>query len=216
MDQVNQKRQENQEANKNQDNKESENDKKSQATPQEEKQSMKGQESQETPREHDSLRNREVSLFVENIPSRMHWKGLCKAEAWKALGRLNGYIVYGFRLSVKWANQMVRKSGGLQKQQTPFLGSNVHHMGSDGKTRGLEPVKKKILCHVVEAKLWKMKMCLVREMPSICSIHSISSRLQDWGLNDIKVQQMGGKVFLLSFEHDELYIMLEDLELVLS
>ncbi|KAK8998073.1 hypothetical protein V6N11_012605 [Hibiscus sabdariffa] len=76
MDQVNQKRQENQEANKNQDNKESENDKKSQATPQEEKQSMKGQESQETPREHDSLRNREVSLFVENIPSRMHWKGL--------------------------------------------------------------------------------------------------------------------------------------------
>ncbi|KAK8691217.1 hypothetical protein V6N13_074735 [Hibiscus sabdariffa] len=49
-------------------------------------------------------------------------------------------------------------------------------------------------------------------MAIVCNVSSITSRLQDWGLNDIKVQWMGGKISLISFEDDGLYIMLEDLD----
>ncbi|KAK8683776.1 hypothetical protein V6N13_039825 [Hibiscus sabdariffa] len=48
-------------------------------------------------------------------------------------------------------------------------------------------------------------------MASICSLRSILLRLQEWGLGEIRVQRMGSKLFLLSFEDDELYMMLEDL-----
>ncbi|KAK8686510.1 hypothetical protein V6N13_125534 [Hibiscus sabdariffa] len=121
-------------------------------------------------------------------------------------------------LTVKLAIQKVRRTGGLQKQKIPYSGSNVHMVGTNWKFCGKEEAlngsarKKKILGHVENEDLWNMKRCLIGEMATVCSVSSITSRLQEWGLNDIKVQRMGGKIFLLSFEDDELYIMLEDLD----
>ncbi|KAK8689617.1 hypothetical protein V6N13_088331 [Hibiscus sabdariffa] len=48
-------------------------------------------------------------------------------------------------------------------------------------------------------------------MATVCSVRSIENRLHEWGLEEIKVQRLGGKSFLLSFEDDELFMMLEDL-----
>ncbi|KAK8626681.1 hypothetical protein V6N13_134314 [Hibiscus sabdariffa] len=70
--------------------------------------------------------------------------------------------------------------------------------------------KRKIIGHVVDEDLWKLQRCLVGEMANVCSVHSITLRLQEWGLNGIN--NSGGKTFLLSFEDDDLYIMLEDLD----
>ncbi|KAK8668777.1 hypothetical protein V6N13_106223 [Hibiscus sabdariffa] len=48
-------------------------------------------------------------------------------------------------------------------------------------------------------------------MTSVCSIRSIILRLHDWDIGEINVLRMGSKLFLLSFEDDELYMMPEDL-----
>ncbi|KAK8635406.1 hypothetical protein V6N13_004143 [Hibiscus sabdariffa] len=191
-----------------------------------------------------------VSLFVENIPIQMQWKGLwhmfarhgdvsgvyiarklsrggkrfgfvrysCREDALRALERLNGCSVYGYRLTVKMANQNGRRTDRVHMQKThaEAEGTNVQHMGSLRNVRGetnipVSSEMKKIIGHVVDEELWKMKRSLAGVMTTICSVRSITSRLQEWRLGGIKVQRMGGKVFLLSFEDDELYTMLEDL-----
>ncbi|KAK8669841.1 hypothetical protein V6N13_104610 [Hibiscus sabdariffa] len=70
---------------------------------------------------------------------------------------------------------------------------------------------KRISSHVEEKELWNLKRCLVGEMASVYSTQSILLRLQNWGIGEINVLRMGSKTFLLSFEDDELYMMLEDL-----
>ncbi|KAK8686179.1 hypothetical protein V6N13_125206 [Hibiscus sabdariffa] len=57
-----------------------------------------------------------------------------------------------------------------------------------------------------------MKRCMVGEMAAVCSVNSITSRLSEWGLGEIKVQRLGGKFFLLTIEDDDLFMMLEDLD----
>ncbi|KAK8681313.1 hypothetical protein V6N13_053717 [Hibiscus sabdariffa] len=57
-----------------------------------------------------------------------------------------------------------------------------------------------------------MKRCQVRDMSIVCGVTSIMERLTSWGLGEIKVQRMGGKAFLLTFEDDELFMMLADLD----
>ncbi|KAK8700173.1 hypothetical protein V6N13_018577 [Hibiscus sabdariffa] len=48
-----------------------------------------------------------VTLFVENIPRRMQWRGLwhIQVDANRAMERLNGFSTYGFRLTVKVARE---------------------------------------------------------------------------------------------------------------
>ncbi|KAL4362373.1 hypothetical protein GQ457_04G026450 [Hibiscus cannabinus] len=167
------------------------------------------------------------SLFIENIPSRMHWKWLwhlfarhgevCRAfiarklsrggkhfgfvrfsteeDAKRAMERLVGFTVYGFRLTVEPETQNgMRESSNWTKEEawrsTPRI---------------------KVQGHVVVEELWKLQRCLVGEMSTICSVGAVAMRLEKWGLNGIKVHRMGGKAFLLSFEDEDLYTMLEDL-----
>ncbi|KAK8597987.1 hypothetical protein V6N13_095379 [Hibiscus sabdariffa] len=189
-----------------------------------------------------------VSLFVENIPKRMHWTGLWhlfarhgevvatyiarklsrggkrfgfvrfkdEVDTWRAMERLNDFVVYGFRLIVKMATQKERNVYSNQRYRNIHVNSEERRKGSLRSTPGPESpsegkVKRRISGHVEEEDLWLMKRCLVGEMATVCSVSSITSRLEQWGLNGIKVHRMGGKVFILSFEDDELYIMLEDL-----
>ncbi|KAL4369166.1 hypothetical protein GQ457_05G034750 [Hibiscus cannabinus] len=177
-------------------------------------------------KEQEIQRRSEVSLFVENIPRRMHWKGLwhlfarhgdvtatfiagklsrggkrfgfvrfgSEVEAMRAMERLNGCMIYGFLLTVKLAIQKVR-TGGPQKQQISDSGLNAQKVGTVWKSGGKEEAldgsarKKKIPGHVEDEELWKMKRCLIGEMATVCSVSSIASRLQEWGLNDIKYSE---------------------------
>ncbi|KAK8573650.1 hypothetical protein V6N13_009738 [Hibiscus sabdariffa] len=50
----------------------------------------------------------------------------------------------------------------------------------------------RVLGHVEVEDLWKLKRCLVGEMANVCSVESISRRLHEWGLGEIKLKRLGG------------------------
>ncbi|KAK8661973.1 hypothetical protein V6N13_091561 [Hibiscus sabdariffa] len=109
--------------------------------------------------------------------------------------RLDGFAVYGFRLTVKPETQ---------------IGNRVSsHWNITEAWRATQRMK--VRGHVVVEELWKLQRCLIGEMSTICSVGAVAMRLEKWGLNGIKVHRIGGKVFLLSFEDEDLYTMLEDL-----
>ncbi|KAK8597763.1 hypothetical protein V6N13_095161 [Hibiscus sabdariffa] len=196
-----------------------------------------------------------VTLFVENIPSRMQWRGLwhmfarhgkvirtfiakklSRGSKWfgfvefgneedsnRAMERLNGFITYGFRLTVKAARQ--RNSKNSEEKKSPVNEQKRMHIrvekeedqqrAEDQKLKEISPrerYRKKVIGHVVEEELWKLQKCLVGVTTTVCSVKYIANRLEEWGLNGIRILRMGGKTFLLTFEDEDLYIMLEDLE----
>ncbi|KAK8607768.1 hypothetical protein V6N13_046375 [Hibiscus sabdariffa] len=165
------------------------------------------------------------TVFVENIPKAMGWKGLWhsfarhgdvvdtfiprkpsrggkkfgfmrfgkKIDAERVIERLNGFTLYGFRLSVKMARFEAKSRGGEY-------------------TKEVTRVVKRIVGHVEEEELWNLRRSLIGVTASVCSISSIQSRLTEWGLGEIKVQRLGGKSFLLTINDEDLFLMLEDLE----
>ncbi|KAK8708209.1 hypothetical protein V6N13_059253 [Hibiscus sabdariffa] len=196
-----------------------------------------------------------VTLFVENIPMRMQWRGLWhmfarhgevirtfiakklsrggkrfgfvelgnEVDANRAMERLNRFITYGFRLTVKVARQNnLRRSE--EKKRPKNEQKRVHiwverkedqPRAEDQLLKELNPREskcKKVIGHVEEEELWKLQKCLVGETSMVCSVQYLAKRLEAWGLNGIKILRMGGKLFLLTFEDEDLYIMLEDLE----
>ncbi|KAK8624109.1 hypothetical protein V6N13_065464 [Hibiscus sabdariffa] len=84
--------------------------------------------------------------------------------------------------------------------------------GEKGECSLLNEERKKLVRHVKNEDLWKFKKCLVDKMATVCSVQSIMNKLDAWGLGEIRVKRMGGKMFLLSIEDDDLYIMLEDVK----
>ncbi|KAK8543759.1 hypothetical protein V6N13_025927 [Hibiscus sabdariffa] len=141
----------------------------------------------------------------------------------RTMERLNGFSVYGFRLTVKLANPKKRNQFpnqvGLNRGKSAVISTprqskqeQVHSKEPGDSSSQAKVVLKKIVGHVEDEDLWRMKRCLVGVMANVCSVQSIILILQGWGLGDIKIQRMGGKTFLLMIEDDELYIMLEDLD----
>ncbi|KAK8658940.1 hypothetical protein V6N13_029159 [Hibiscus sabdariffa] len=202
-----------------------------------------------------------VTLFMDNHPNILHWKGLWhifarhgdvidayiaskwnrggrrfrfvrferEVDALRATERLDGLFIYRNKISVAFAKysgrmQHIRKSRvdvnedlGQRKSTMKadiFRNNEKAHVeggiGDPGKQRILK--FKRVQGHVEVEDLCKMKRCLVGMTTTVCNVSSISSRLHAWGLGEIKVQRMGGKRFLLSFEDDELFTMLEDLQ----
>ncbi|KAL4284829.1 hypothetical protein GQ457_16G008970 [Hibiscus cannabinus] len=145
-----------------------------------------------------------VTLFVENIPSRMQWRGLWhmfarhgkvirtfiakklsrgskrfgfvefgnEEDSNRAMERLNGFITYGFRLTVKAARQ--RNSKNSEQKKSPVNEQKRMHIrvekeedqqrAEDQKLKEISPrerYRKKVIGHVVEEELWKLQKCLV-------------------------------------------------------
>ncbi|KAK8681994.1 hypothetical protein V6N13_054391 [Hibiscus sabdariffa] len=93
----------------------------------------------------------------------------------------------------------------------PKVGSKIYEK-ERGECSSRNTGKCKRISGVIVEKeeLWKLKRCMVGMMSTVCSVRNIMMRLQAWGLGEIKVQRMGGKTYLLSFDNDELFTMLED------
>ncbi|KAK8628803.1 hypothetical protein V6N13_009386 [Hibiscus sabdariffa] len=188
------------------------------------------------------------SLYVENIPKALHWKGpghvfarfKKQEDASKAIERLNEFVPHGAKLSVsmekytggrpKW-NKKIHGDNGKGEEEISRKLSLVRNTcriveGSNGRTKeavnqqhknigasicqGNQGIRN-ILGLIEEADLRRLKRCLIGESSTVTSVDNIQDRLIKWGLGDIKVQRLGGKLYLLSFEDDELFIMLEDL-----
>ncbi|KAK8655844.1 hypothetical protein V6N13_108410 [Hibiscus sabdariffa] len=113
-------------------------------------------------------------------------------------------MTFGLRLEHSRSNSPV-----ISVRKPEFISGPKEDGDSSNQSR---MKRKRIQGYVEEEELWKMKRCLVGVMTSVCSVRNISSRLSEWGLGEIKVQRLGGKIYLLTFEDDELYMMLEDLD----
>ncbi|KAL4318899.1 hypothetical protein GQ457_18G023820 [Hibiscus cannabinus] len=161
-----------------------------------------------------------VSVFVENIPKAMHWKGLWhtfarhgdvigsfiarklsrggkrfgfvrmknRADALRVIERLNGFMLYGFRLTVNLARPYKEI---YKKKNYEMGGINYRKIGLprlDFEAGNQRDIPKRISGHVDDEELWRLRRCLVGEMSSVCSTRSIALRLQDWGLGEINAQ----------------------------
>ncbi|KAK8644214.1 hypothetical protein V6N13_123526 [Hibiscus sabdariffa] len=144
-----------------------------------------------------------------------------KVDAWRAIERLNGFSLFGQRISVTLAHnndrtqywKKVRQDNTKKLTQdqpgerTPYSGDNRKATEAENITRN-----RKVYGHVEDEDMWKMRRCLAGEAATICSANSLEDRLRSWGLGEIKVQRMGGRMFLITIEDEELYTMMEDLE----
>ncbi|KAK8544688.1 hypothetical protein V6N13_045768 [Hibiscus sabdariffa] len=195
-----------------------------------------------------------ISLFVENLPESLHWKGFWFAFARhgevvnvyiarkksrgdkrfgfvrmenmrdvnRAIQRLNGFILHGSRLVVKiakdkhgWKRNTAGRSQPLETKQTgngkddDAVVQMMVAKGSVEETTGNGKLKR-IIGHVENEDLWKLRRCLVGVMDTVCSVFSIHNRLLKWGLGEINVQRLGAKRYLLTILDEELSLMLED------
>ncbi|KAK8647664.1 hypothetical protein V6N13_121393 [Hibiscus sabdariffa] len=202
------------------------------------------------------------TVFVENIPEAMVWKGLWHTftrhgdvvdtyiarkrskrgvrfgfvrfksivDAERAIERMNGFRFYGCRLMVKLAEfegktglrKKVIVKDSIQGERQNIEGRTIKKgnirslLRKDDKDEGgvfrENSAKKRIVGHIEEEELMNLRRSLVGTSATVCSVSSIQSRLSEWGLGEIKVQRLGGKIFLLTINDEDLFLMLEDLE----
>ncbi|KAL4290530.1 hypothetical protein GQ457_14G023320 [Hibiscus cannabinus] len=191
-----------------------------------------------------------VSLFVENLPERLHWKGLWhsfsrhddvvnvyiarkrsrggrrfgfvrmkdKEDAERVIERLHGFYLYGSKLSVKVASKSDAwkgfPKGRYQTGRAEQFGKRNVELPNEYKAKvRLDPKPantKRVIGHIENEELWKLRKCLVGVMDSVCSVSNIHNRLLKWGFGDINVQRLGAKSYLLTFMDEDLAEMLED------
>ncbi|KAK8595313.1 hypothetical protein V6N13_016688 [Hibiscus sabdariffa] len=64
--------------------------------------------------------------------------------------------------------------------------------------------RRKVTCFVEEEILWKLHKSMIGYTASDSDTARIQDRLCSWGLGEIKVKRLTGRVFLLEFEDNEL------------
>ncbi|KAK8560600.1 hypothetical protein V6N13_083037 [Hibiscus sabdariffa] len=170
----------------------------------EEQREEQWEEQQKEQHEEQREEQRPVSLFVDNLPSLLHWKankrsrrgsrfGFVKVsnkkDATRAIEKLNGWNVYGSRISVvttKFKNipisgERVMKDKGevrTSNKQVQKGPSKETIWERDEASKNEIKGRKRITGHVETEELWKMRRCLVGRMLSVCSTRSIELRLQ--------------------------------------
>ncbi|KAK8624738.1 hypothetical protein V6N13_089625 [Hibiscus sabdariffa] len=163
-----------------------------------------------------------------------------RIEAERAIERLNGFCLYGFRLSVTearyngrpptWCKDSYRgphsgnvavKQGsrntfvdkGFKKEDIPPTGNqDVCSLLNGVSLHGGKKFINRFLGHVEEESMWKLSRCLVGTMATVCGKTLIEDKLQNWGLGEIVVKSLGGRKFLIEIKDLELYELLEDLK----
>ncbi|KAK8662186.1 hypothetical protein V6N13_091773 [Hibiscus sabdariffa] len=156
-----------------------------------------------------------------------------RPEAARAIQNLNNSLLFGKRIRLSMARFKPRNSfwrkvkpGGhnntmtgegkelkkkkdSEKIESSLRDSKEEDREDDNSLK--KPGKIKRVKRVVHTEdLWKAKRCLVGTMNIVCSVRSLELRLQEWGLAEINVKRLDGKSYLLAFDNDELYTMLED------
>ncbi|KAK8595537.1 hypothetical protein V6N13_016904 [Hibiscus sabdariffa] len=114
-----------------------------------------------------------------------------RTDALRTIERLDGFTLYGYRLTVKLARFQPVQHGRIfwRKNETSILNRDAHdHVlrKEDGVSSNQSRMElKRILGYVEEEKLWKMKRRLVGVMATVCSVRNITSRLSEWGMGEI-------------------------------
>ncbi|KAK8643660.1 hypothetical protein V6N13_012943 [Hibiscus sabdariffa] len=140
-----------------------------------------------------------------------------RADANRAIERLNGFFLFCNRLSVTevkykgrsayWRKLNPGKAQVIPPRKVipPTTSSSypkapakpVDETVCDSQDSLKKPILKRILRYVEEEALRDVNKCLIGTMASLCSTSQVLNRLQAWGLNDITIKFMGGQLFHL-------------------
>ncbi|KAK8576216.1 hypothetical protein V6N13_090693 [Hibiscus sabdariffa] len=163
-----------------------------------------------------------------------------KWDAERAISRLNGFRLFGSRILVSFAKFGNRLAYWKKKSSPGdrIGGANqkIPHRNEDGGSRDPpdkgkldsescqdfsqtmfgDPLRQKalnrtkIIGFIEEEKLWKLQKCLVGYSTTEVDSNSIHDRLVRWGLGEISVKRLAGRVFLLEIIDETLYNSLKD------
>ncbi|KAK8598800.1 hypothetical protein V6N13_076746 [Hibiscus sabdariffa] len=161
-----------------------------------------------------------------------------RLDANRAIERLDGFRLYGSRISVSVAkyngrslfwrkarqgkDYHVMKNGSFNGKQTlneepekqkasmvSVEGSSKGGSDAVGLFSQSGKCSKRIPGYVEEETLWKLRNCLIGTMAMICSTRLVEERLHKWGLGELVVKKMGSRRFLIEFKDRELFKLLE-------
>ncbi|GMI92965.1 hypothetical protein HRI_002965800 [Hibiscus trionum] len=209
-----------------------------------------------------------VTLFVSNLPTKLHWSGLRQTfgrhgdlvdsfiakkrdkagkrfgfvrfatwkDAYRAMERLNGFKLYGYRLTVSvarfngrtsyWRRTRTNKEKLGEKERDQRDSTNhrtVNQQGgvdaglqksesSKGKEENNTRETTNCICvqgHVDEEAIQKLSKSVIGTTTTVCSIETVKGRLDKWGLGDLQVKRIGGQNFLIEFHDVELFQLME-------
>ncbi|KAK8699606.1 hypothetical protein V6N13_115689 [Hibiscus sabdariffa] len=171
-----------------------------------------------------------TTIFIHNLPEKMHWKGLWATFAHHGEvidafiprkrsrnGRKFGFVRYSSRVDVRtsfWRKvnhgkqEASKSTGNTQKIQsnnnlpdtkhTPFLSLSE------------EESRRKIAGFVDEEALRKLQSSLIGYTAAENDSGNLMDRLCSWGLGDIKIKKVVGRVFLLETEDATLFNSLKE------
>ncbi|KAK8583217.1 hypothetical protein V6N13_021929 [Hibiscus sabdariffa] len=191
-----------------------------------------------------------TTLFVHNLPEKLHWKELwaafghhgdvvdafipkkrskngrrsgfvrfsVKAYAICAITRLNGFILFGSRISVSYSRFKPRTTYWRKVNQSKLnktQGAMEQHSAIRSKlTQNSVPAslpskesypqgndRPKVTGFIAEEALWNLQYCLVGFTTNETDSNRVHERLCKWGLGEIKVKRMAGRIFLLEVDN---------------
>ncbi|KAK8712694.1 hypothetical protein V6N13_147924 [Hibiscus sabdariffa] len=149
-------------------------------------------------------------------------------DARRAMERLNGFKLFGFRLVVFLTRYNVRTSYWKKNKVVPQSLNQSRAEGIEENNDAIEIQKleeagkaavngndggcKKISGFVDNETLWMLGKCLVGTMAKDCSTKEVEERLHQWGLGDTLVKRLGRRDYLLKLMDEELLQVLEKQE----
>ncbi|GMI70147.1 hypothetical protein HRI_000684000 [Hibiscus trionum] len=209
-----------------------------------------------------------VTLFVSNLPTKLHWSGLRQTfgrhgdlvdsfiakkrdkagkrfgfvrfatwkDAYRAMERLNGFKLYGYRLTVSvarfngrtsyWRRTRTNKEKLGEKERDQRDSANHRTVNQQGgedvglqkseSNKGKEENSTRettnriyVQGHVDEEAIRKLSKSVIGTTATVCSIETVKERLDKWGLGDLQVKRIGGQKFLIEFHDVELFQLME-------
>ncbi|KAK8631083.1 hypothetical protein V6N13_079847 [Hibiscus sabdariffa] len=100
----------------------------------------------------------QTTVFVSNLPPRLHWQGLLFAFARKSKQMKNNVLKHG--------------------EASKILSRSVGDTSSDFQDSLMKPCLKRVLGHVEEEALKKLEKYLIGTMATVCSTCQVQDRLQ--------------------------------------
>ncbi|KAK8560864.1 hypothetical protein V6N13_026299 [Hibiscus sabdariffa] len=164
-----------------------------------------------------------VTLFVQNIPTALHWSGLRQVFEAKYGGRSWAWRKANVG-NLQQVSQVDRFKGGKSTFPGPDKYNDKgratdNHKAQADASEGLNSGEldsqegrnyKRIQGHIEEETLYKLSKCLVGIMATICNTSRVEERLHDWGLGELVVKNRGGRRFLIEIKDHELFKILEE------
>ncbi|KAE8696464.1 hypothetical protein F3Y22_tig00110670pilonHSYRG00065 [Hibiscus syriacus] len=140
-------------------------------------------------------------------------------EMWKdadrATFRLNGFWIFGYRLTVKEARYKDKRPGRkfyTASGSKAVSSSDQEKNSIDGDNKEEQALRRSkcVQGEVDENAVCKLQKCLVGTMAIVCSSSQVEDRLRAGGLGEIRVKFLGGRDFLVEIDDDELHRILKE------